>query len=906
MKVYSLNFISDFIRKPLSDEYKKATKVRILETKMKNRPLIGIVLGFIAGILADNFLNVSFFSVFSITLTLSFVSFCLFLFRRRECGLSLLLLSVLTGILYHHYVFFASEASNISHLVENEKIPVRLRGIVLTNPIDRYLSNPPFSSPVTRKKMVTFLMQAEVAESTSKTQSYGYERKREVPEKRFDLSGEGDWKQISGTIKVNVYPMVDGNSRRDRKVNPLSKNENLAEYLKYGDRIELVGNISKPAISHNPGQFNYKKYLRRQRPPIDNIVNVKSERNIRLLSENHGNYFFAFIYRLKRKLNTVITMYIREESAPLVRSILLGDRENVDRNLMDSFLKTGTIHFLAISGLHVGILVVSLHCFFKCLRLNTKHSAVIIIIFTFLYTAITGMKTPILRASIMVATYYGAYIFHRRWNLPNSIAAAVLLILFINPSDLFNVGFQLSVLAMLGIICFSSRIENCFWKSTLMIEKLQAKDERNEAWFLFKKYCRKTFCVSLAAWLAVMPLIAYYFHIVTPLAVLLNIVVLPFVWIILIGGFSVLLLGITFPLLVIPFASLVSNAEMALRHIILMLSTNLKIFHYTAGTSWIWVLIYYLLALFFVLRKSFRIKREHMVIAALVVSNIFIFSGFFVSQRDFLKMTFFDVNHGTSIFIQFPNGKNMLFDAGTWSKYDVGESIVAPFLWKKKVKKIDTIVLSHEHDDHCNGIPSLIERFGVDNVFVHKFLLQSGGKKELVELIEEKNISMNLLANGLKIKGYEPAEITVLNPPDRDLLKLDRFFVDSLTANDTSSVLLVEYLDYKILLCADVGKSGIKLLLSNLDSLIAASNTGFLVDIIQVPHHGGFIENTEDLIRRMRPKYAIVSGIKGIVSQSTIEAYQKAGTNVFKTYQDGAISFTVSREGITVSKFHND
>ncbi|MDR4497353.1 MAG: hypothetical protein MRK02_05415 [Candidatus Scalindua sp.] len=108
------------------------------------------------------------------------------------------------------------------------------------------------------------------------------------------------------------------------------------------------------------------------------------------------------------------------------------------------------------------------------------------------------------------------------------------------------------------------------------------------------------------------------------------------------------------------------------------------------------------------------------------------------------------------------------------------------------------------------------------------------------------------------------------------------------------------------MLCADVGKSGIKLLLSNVDNLTAASTTGFSVDIIQVPHHGGFIENAEDLIRRMRPKYAIVSGSKSIASQSTIEAYQKAGTNVFKTYEDGAISFTVSREGITVSKFHND
>ena len=91
----------------------------------------------------------------------------------------------------------------------------------------------------------------------------------------------------------------------------------------------------------------------------------------------------------------------------------------------------------------------------------------------------------------MVAMYYGAFIINRRWDLPNSIAAAVFIILLINPSDLFNVGFQLSVLAVLGIIYTSNRLENFFWKSTLLVEKLQAKEERSEIWLLFKSLLQK-------------------------------------------------------------------------------------------------------------------------------------------------------------------------------------------------------------------------------------------------------------------------------------------------------------------------------------------------------------------------------------------------------------------------------
>jgi competence protein ComEC len=237
----------------------------------------------------------------------------------------------------------------------------------------------------------------------------------------------------------------------------------------------------------------------------------------------------------------------------------------------------------------------------------------------------------------------------------------------------------------------------------------------------------------------------------------------------------------------------------------------------------------------------------------------------------------------------------MLFDTGTWSNYDVGKFIVDPFLRREGIKKIDTVVISHEHDDHCNGIPSLIERFKIDNVFINKFLLQSGNKEKLLRLISGKNINTSLLANGVEIKGYEPAKITVLNPPDKDILRYEGFLVNNLNVNDSSSVLLIEYLSCKILLCADIGERGIEMFLSGKEDLN--------VDVLQVPHHGGFCTKTEDLIGRVRPKYALISGTEKIVSTSTVEAYEKFGVDLFKTYEDGAITFTISQDGIQMSRF---
>ena len=878
---------------------------------MAHRPLIGIVLSFVIGIAIDYFISIPFSSICAVIFITLIVYLYLTIFHYRLKKISqkpprsvqtvptsvqklsgksfrqivkqvkidtitLLFLILLTGILYHQFRFSFYASNTITNYISADKIPVRLRGTIITQPINKNIPNMPMSSFKTNKKVTTFLLLAKSIES------------------------KRNWKDISGVIKVNLYPAkYEGNNLNREDDYVLNK-------IRYGDMVEIIGSISIPSTPRNPGTFNYKNYLLKQGPRIGAIINIQNAKNIRLKSENHGNYFFSFVYSLKKKLNAVIERHVDEKSVPLISSVLLGDREKIPDGLMDSFVKTGTVHFLAISGLHVGILVVSLHFLLRLIGLKTKILSITIIVFVLLYAAITGMKTPITRAGIMVAAYYGAFIFNRRWDLPNSIAVAVFAILLINPSDLFSIGFQLSVLAVLGIIYIPNRIENFFWKMALLIERLQAKEERNEIWYFLKKYCRKTFCVSLAAWIAVMPLIAHYFHLITPLSVLLNIIVLPLIWFILVGGFIVLIMGLAIPILVTPFALLISYTGFVLENVVTLFSTNYKTFYYTPGPSWILISIYYVITILFVIRERVKIRMVHMLIAALAVSNAFILTSLLTSnqndlkltsfyKKQSLKITCFDVKHGTSIFIQFPNGKNMLFDTGTWSNFDVGKHIVAPFLWREGIRKIDSIVISHEHNDHCNGIPSLIERFEVGNVFVNKFLLQSGNKKELMRYITGENIKTGLLANGLEIKGYGPAKATVLNPPDKDTLKAAGFPLRNLSVNDTSCVILIEYLGYKILLCADIGDKGIGLMLSSQDGLNA--------DVVQVPHHGGYTARTEELVMQIKPKFAVISGTEKNASYSTIETYQKSGAKVLKTYRDGAITFTINKDGIQVARF---
>jgi competence protein ComEC len=335
---------------------------------MTHRPLVGITTFFAIGIFTNYLVGIPSFIVLpAIFLTIIVFTFLFIFHSRQSClrqirlgenaagpvrsgVLTLLILIFLTGILYHHFRSNPNPGNNISNIISTEKIPIYLRGVVVSQPIDKFVQGLPLSSVVKhRKKMSNFLLRVEAVECTSQAETVRHTTTKTSYLEDFvrEIKWQ-EWRNVSGVIKVNVYP-----TREEEKTLP-GKRPYLSDELNYGDKVELTCKISIPSASRNPGQFDYKNYLKKQRPRIDAVASVLSANNIKVLSEGNGNYFFTFVYGLKKQLNAVIERHVKEGSIPLVNSILLGDREKVPVNLMDGFLQTGTIHFLAISGLHVG------------------------------------------------------------------------------------------------------------------------------------------------------------------------------------------------------------------------------------------------------------------------------------------------------------------------------------------------------------------------------------------------------------------------------------------------------------------------------------------------------------------------------------------------------------------------
>src|SRR3990170_5885091 len=829
------------------------------------RPIVFVTFLFICGIYLGSLTEIPIYLTLVICFLLWVICFvCLYLYPWKLFIFPCLPIFLITvSIAYYDCRTDSIPGNHIEHILTTHKSFQRISGIIINPPIildektlDRRLHRLQ-SGFISRKSnyKISFTIRAEETETAS------------------------GWKNISGIMKVNLYPSKQDVFNTNDIVAILHK-------LIYGQRVELFGYAFLPKSPTNPCEFDYKSYLRRQMPSVRCLMTVVDTNNIKIRESCHNNWMYRFIYALNNMLNNTIYTHTFSNSAPLISSMLLGNRVDLSGETIDNFMKTGIIHFIAISGFNVGIVVFTVLLPLRLFRINQTLLTCIILLIVVLYAFLTGLNPPVLRASIMVFIFFCSFLIRRQWDITSGIFAAIFFILVRNPSDIFNIGFQLSVLATMGIVYVSSKIEGALFKTALFIESLQVKAERGRLFFL-KKYFRKSFCISLAAWLATFPLTAYYFHLFTPFIFITNIIVFPLFWIIIVSGIVLLTLGTVCPQMAAVAAWLASNADIVLEALVSRHASIPYSYFYVVGPSHTGIIIYYLFILLLLYRKYLSLDLNRIAIYGLLSANILIFSNILKFPNRSLMITCLDVGHGCAVFIQFPNGKNILYDVGSWKNYDVGRYIVAPFLWGQKIKKIDLVILSHEHEDHWNGLVSLIERFSIKSVFSqYRFFASNAGKK-ILSVLENKGISAATLSYGEILKGFEPAVVKILHPPS--------FASDITTTNDNSCVLKIDYCGHSLLLCADIEEKGIE------SALLKPSE--IRSNIMQIPHHGSLINNLEAFVNAVQPTYAFINSSDSIVSNKTIDILQSYNIITLQPHKEGAVTFTINKDGIRYATF---
>ena len=286
----------------------------------------------------------------------------------------------------------------------------------------------------------------------------------------------------------------------------------------YGDRLLVRGMIKRPAYNKKTN-FDYRRYLENR--GIFAVINAK-EKDVILLARNYrANPVLKLAYSAREKLKRQFLEKMPLETGAFMRAILLGDRSELPRKLNESFRNSGTMHILAISGLNVGLIAAFFIFLFKALRVRREVSYVVTMLLLIFLMLLTGSSPSVVRATVMCVVFMLGMLLGRAVDPYNTLAIAAFFILAKDPKDLFDVGFQLSFLAVLSMVYFTPKLTRL------------VKVDMN---LQVKRYIWSPLAVSMSASIGTFPLIWYYFKMFVPISVVSNMFIVPLVFILMVGG----------------------------------------------------------------------------------------------------------------------------------------------------------------------------------------------------------------------------------------------------------------------------------------------------------------------------------------------------------------------------------
>lgn len=592
-----------------------------------------------------------------------------------------------------------------------------------------------------------------------------------------------------------------------------------------------------------------------------------------------------------------LASYVRPGQRDLAQAILLGARERLDSRDRMTFMRTGTIHLLVVSGLHVGLLAVAVWAI-VCSGLLPRRTGLLLTAgLVVAYALIAGGRPPVLRASVLVVLTLLSYTVGRRVSPANLLSAAALVVLAINPTELFRSGTQLSFLCVATLAAYGTVLqgEKKIDPLTRLIRDTQPWYRK--AWRWVATNLLHITAASFAIWLIVAPLVAYHFHITAPISILVTPLLWPLVATALISGLAICFVGWLVPPLAWLLGQVCSFCLWSTEAIVTW-AQQIEIgnFYLPGPTGW-WVCIFYLGLLVAALLLWPRVRWTWLVSASAIWVAIGLAVATIDAEDERLRCHFLAVGHGTCVVLELPGGETILYDAGSLGSPDRAAQTISSFLWSRGKTHIDAIVLSHADVDHYNALPGLLDRFEVGKVYVSPLMFDpwiNDGRLDapnfLKQTVEAAEVPLEeIWINDRLVTASDRVAIEVLHPPRRGVAGQD---------NANSLLLAIRYAGHSILLPGDLESPGI-------EAVTAERPQAF--DILLAPHHGSRNSDPPGFANWCTPKWVIVSGPRVSADQQyTAESYQEVGAKVLHTANVGAVEFAIDQRGITCRQFLPD
>lgn len=662
-----------------------------------------------------------------------------------------------------------------------------------------------------------------------------------------------------------------------------------------GDPVELYCHWRLPPPPSNPGQPDF----RRRFAQLGGDVLGRAESIERSsLSPPASNWRLdRWLAKLSDASLQSIERYVVLDQCEFAAALVLGHREQVEWRLQEELLATGTIHMLSISGMHIEMVALSLLIFGTWLRIPRTALLVSVVAITISYSLLCGANPPVIRATMMLIGVCTARLLGWQLSSLNILAFAGVTLMFSRTSVAFEIGTQLSFLAVAVLILSARTIQF----RTPPLQRLLEERESKTVQLLRATYRVAWDLMRTSFWVCFLtaPLVWHGFHVISPIAIVLNVLLWIPMFIALLSGLAMILIGW------IPPAGwglgILCGVSLWMVEQTVWMGEAIPYGHFWLRSPPLWWLYgFYAIAIATTAWRGVqRLKQRRFILLTL---GVWFAIGLAIdplhdliesmkpnTQRK-MVFTFLDVGHGTCTILETPDNQTWLYDSGRLGDHERSYQCMADALWYLRTDSIDTLFLSHADSDHFNGASGVFTRFwtkriiGTEHLFVHPNQLL----RDCLSNAKRHGISMERWHRG---DQYQSGlwRVYAVHPEQGKTYESD---------NANSLCIMVEFAGRRVLLPGDLEPPGTR------DVISAAP---VQVDVLMAPHHGSLSSKADKLLRWCQPKTVVISGGSRSLSPRVTQLYSATDRKLWFTAKDHAIRVEIdAKGGITTSRWRID
>jgi competence protein ComEC len=703
--------------------------------------------------------------------------------------------------------------------------------------------------------------------------------------------------------------------------------------LEYGQQVEVPAKIRSPRNFQNPDAFDYTSYLAAQH--IYWTGSVADPAAIKTTGGRCGSRAVASLYTIRTwALDRLARLFPDDpHTAALLEATLLGETGGIERRWTSDFRVTGTYHALVISGQHVSVLAFTLLLIFRLVRLRRIPALGLATLASWLYAFISGFSSPVVRAAGGFTLFLIASYFFRRTRILNVLAVIGMVYLLLDPDQLFDPSFQLSFLSAAAIAAFAipamERVTEPLRGAVQRFDQthydpqveppaaewrveLRLLAETLRSWTgLPLDYARRVVSIGTRAATFILeavivsacvqfglalPMVSY-FHRLSITGLSANIIVIPLLSLVVPLGFLSILTG--------------WHAVAWSTKLLLGWAEAVAAWHVHFEPAWRQGAIPLAISVAFaaslvLLAITIRMTRYQRWITPVLACSLTLFAVICWQpwkpqiQPAQLELTTIDVSQGDSLLVVFPNGETMLVDAGGFPGFermkrkprlDIGEDVVSPYLWSRRIQRLDYAVLTHGHSDHMGGLAAILDNFRPRKLWIGA---EPGTPawEAIKQTAAHDNVRIEALNRASAPFAIGGAKVRVLAPATG-------YVVGDGPANDDSLVLEIRYGRRGILLTGDAERP--------IEDELVASGELRPVTLLKVGHHGSKTSSSEEFLSQVAPEFAVISD--GYLNQfhhphpTVLARLAEHHASILRTDQRGLITFRTDGDKVEVETF---